>query len=258
MNIEFLAGETKPVTMDGNWIHVEASQGDLVFQFETGETVSLKETAVYDRNKPIGRVLITSVLGGLVGIGYGHGTYTPPVKGQQVQVSTMPKIEIEAGQSVGVDALPKVEIAAGQSVAVESLPKVEIEAGQSVAVQSLPKVEIESGQSVAVQSMPKVEIEAGQSLAVQSLPKVEIESGQSVAVEVSAQLVTGEIDTFPATIALNATRKKIILKANTINVDLVKVGAFELEAGEFVELETTAEINLTAVTAGDKIQYIEV
>lgn len=61
----------------------------------------------------------------------------------------------------------------------------------------------------------------------------------------------------PLTIAANAARKKIHIKASSANTAAILIaGVYELAAGETIELETTAEIALTG-DAANSAQVLE-
>ncbi len=112
--------------------------------------------------------------------------------------------------------------------------------------------------TIAISEQPPVEFAPGQQVTVEAQPAMEIAPGQQVAVSnlerVSNAFGSAEVDC-PHTFVSNAARKKLMLKASVFNVNPVKVGAYELHAGESLTLETTAEVT---VTGSDKIQYIEV
>ncbi|NLS13364.1 hypothetical protein HGP28_10715 [Vibrio sp. SM6] len=250
MNLQINAGQTVPVSISGNWLYIKAASADIDIETESGERVTLSRSSVFDvgRGNALGRLLMSSAVDNALVVLSGFGKFTPPLEGQPISIA--------AGQTVIVESIPAMEIASGQSMAVESLPAVEIASGQSVAVESLPAVEIASGQSLAVESLPAVEIASGQSLAVESLPAVEIASGQTVAVKASG-VVTSRAGEVPQSVAQNANRAQVVVKASAANAGAVQInGGFELGAGESVTLSTSAALELTGA-AGDRVSVIE-
>lgn len=75
--------------------------------------------------------------------------------------------------------------------------------------------------------------------------------------QVSSGLVTEAVNVFPHNIAQNATRKAITIKAAKANSASVFIDAFELEAGERITIESTADMTLTG-TAGDTVTTMEI
>jgi hypothetical protein len=123
---------------------------------------------------------------------------------------------------------------------------------ESLEVSAMPAVDIETMPSVEIETMPSVEIE--------TMPPVEIAQGQKIEVSnletISTQFSSSEVS-MPHSFASNSARKRLFIKANIGNLNAVQVGAFPLYAGERLELETTAAINVTGESS-DKIQFIEV
>lgn len=193
--------------------------------------------------KHLGRLLISSRTDNQIEIQFGFGTFTPPVEGQSVVVQALPNVVIEQQ--------PAVEIAPNQQVAVSQLPAVHIAANQQLAVSALPAVELAANQKLAVTSLPSVEVSA--------LPAVTLEAAQVVKVDeqVSGNLITEAVSVFPHNIAQNATRKAITIKAAKANAASVFIDAFELEAGERITIESTADMTLTG-TAGDTVTTMEI
>ncbi|MCR9484684.1 hypothetical protein, partial [Vibrio alginolyticus] len=201
--------------------------------------------------KHLGRLLISSRTDNQIEIQFGFGTFTPPVEGQSVVVQALPNVVIEQQ--------PAVEIAPNQQLAVSQLPAVHIAANQQLAVSALPAVELAANQQLGVTALPPVEFKAPQPVDVQSLPAVTLEAAQVVKVDeqVSGNLITEAVSVFPHNIAQNATRKAITIKAAKANSASVFIDAFELEAGERITIESTADMTLTG-TAGDAVTTMEI
>uniref|UniRef100_UPI00168CB9D3 hypothetical protein n=1 Tax=Vibrio alginolyticus TaxID=663 RepID=UPI00168CB9D3 len=185
--------------------------------------------------KHLGRLLISSRTDNQIEIQFGFGTFTPPVEGQSVVVQALPNVVIEQQ--------PAVEIAPNQQLAVNQLPAVELAANQQLGVTALPPVEFKAPQPVEVQSLPAVTLEAAQVVKVDE--------------QVSGNLITEAVSVFPHNITQNATRKAITIKAAKTNSASVFIDAFELEAGERITIESTADMTLTG-TAGDTVTTMEI
>lgn len=246
MNTQLLAGQAIPLTPDGNWLYLKAAQAEIeIYRESSGERVTLGKSSVFNvgEGKHLGRLLISSRTDNQIEIQFGFGTFTPPVEGQSVVVQALPNVVIEQQ--------PAVEIAPNQQLAVNQLPAVELAANQQLGVTTLPPVEFKAPQPVNVQSLPSVEVSA--------LPAVTLEATQVVKVDeqVSSGLVTGAVSVFPHNIAHNATRKAITIKAAKANTASVFIDAFELEAGERITIESTADMTLTG-TAGDAVTTMEI
>ncbi|HCE4638744.1 TPA: hypothetical protein NGT14_000445 [Vibrio parahaemolyticus] len=246
MNTQLLAGQAIPLTPDGNWLYLKAAQAEIeIYRESSGERVTLGKSSVFNvgEGKHLGRLLISSRTDNQIEIQFGFGTFTPPVEGQSVVVQALPNVVIEQQ--------PAVEIAPNQQVAVSQLPAVHIAANQQLAVSALPAVELAANQKLAVTSLPSVEVSA--------LPAVTLEAAQVVKVDeqVSSGLVTEAVNVFPHNIAQNATRKAITIKAAKANTASVFIDAFELEAGERITIESTADMTLTG-TAGDTVTTMEI
>ncbi|ENP7577939.1 hypothetical protein ACEC70_002041 [Vibrio alginolyticus] len=238
MNTQLIAGQAIPLTPDGNWLYLKAAQAEIeIYRESSGERVTLGKSSVFNvgEGKHLGRLLISSRTDNQIEIQFGFGTFTPPVEGQSVVVQALPNVVIEQMPSVTVEHLPAVEIAPNQQLGVTTLPPVEFKAPQPVNVQSLPSVE------------------------VSALPAVTLEATQVVKVDeqVSSGLVTEAVSVFPHNIAHNATRKAITIKAAKANSASVFIDAFELEAGERITIESTADMILTG-TAGDTVTTMEI
>jgi hypothetical protein len=115
-------------------------------------------------------------------------------------------------------------------------------------------------ESLEVSAMPAVDIETMPPVEIETMPPVEIAQGQKIEVSnletISTQFSSSEVS-MPHSFAANSARKRLFIKANIGNLNAVQVGAFSLYAGERLELETTAAINVTGESS-DKIQFIEV
>ena len=246
MNTQLLAGQAIPLTPDGNWLYLKAAQAEIeIYRESSGERVTLGKSSVFNvgEGKHLGRLLISSRTDNQIEIQFGFGTFTPPVEGQSVVVQALPNVVIEQQ--------PAVEIAPNQQLAVSQLPAVHIAANQQLAVSALPAVELAANQKLAVTSLPSVEVSA--------LPAVTLEAAQVVKVDeqVSGNLITEAVSVFPHNIAQNATRKAITIKAAKANSASVFIDAFELEAGERITIESTADMTLTG-TAGDTVTTMEI
>ncbi|EPD6977644.1 hypothetical protein ACSDVY_004768 [Vibrio alginolyticus] len=246
MNTQLIAGQAIPLTPDGNWLYLKAAQAEIeIYRESSGERVTLGKSSVFNvgEGKHLGRLLISSRTDNQIEIQFGFGTFTPPVEGQSVVVQALPNVVIEQQ--------PAVEIAPNQQVAVSQLPAVHIAPNQQLAVSALPAVELAANQKLAVTSLPSVEVSA--------LPAVTLEAAQVVKVDeqVSGNLITEAVSVFPHNIAHNATRKAITIKAAKANTASVFIDAFELEAGERITIESTADMTLTG-TAGDTVMTMEI
>ncbi|MGR5324106.1 hypothetical protein ACP3VW_09645 [Vibrio sp. DNB22_17_1] len=131
--------------------------------------------------------------------------------------------------------------------------------GQSVVVQALPAVAIAEHQQIGVSQLPAVELAPNQQLEVTALPLVTLEPDQVIKVneQASDNLITEVVTTFPHHINSNTTRKAITIKAARTNAGSVFVDAFELEAGERIEIASTAAMTLTGF-AVDKVTIMEI
>ncbi|MCS0336551.1 hypothetical protein ND926_03635 [Vibrio diabolicus] len=246
MNTQLIAGQAIPLTPDGNWLYLKSAQAEIeIYRESSGERVTLGKSSVFNvgEGKHLGRLLISSRTDNQIEIQFGFGTFTPPVEGQSVVVQALPNVVIEQQ--------PAVEIAPNQQLAVSQLPAVHIAANQQLAVSALPAVELAANQKLAVTSLPSVEVSA--------LPAVTLEAAQVVKVneQVSGNLITEAVSVFPHNIAQNATRKAITIKAAKANTASVFIDAFELEAGERITIESTADMTLTG-TAGDAVTTMEI
>ncbi|MCG6276654.1 hypothetical protein K6U59_07235 [Vibrio vulnificus] len=220
-----LTGARDNFTAIGDFLFVEKAAGELLITTQSGGYYLLTQGAQVKSERLAGVVTVENRgVEGDVKLKVGFGEYVPPQR-----------------DTVAVSALPAVE--------VSSLPAVTLAANQTVKVSSLPEMQLAAGQSLDVSSIPEMTIAAGQSVAVSSLPAVELKKSAALAAGVHAM---------PYTIPANAGRKKITIKALSGNTAAVTVaGAYPLEAGEKLELETTAEIQLTG-DAANSIAVLEI
>ncbi|HDY8085380.1 TPA: hypothetical protein RQK88_003460 [Vibrio vulnificus] len=228
-----LTGARDNFTAIGDFLFVEKAVGELLITTQSGGYYVLTQGAQVKSERLAGVVTVENRgVEGDVKLKVGFGEYVPPQR-----------------DTVAVSALPAVEVSALPAVQVSSLPAVELAANQTVRVSSLPEMQLAAGQSLDVSSIPEMTIAAGQSVGVSSLPAVELKKSASLAAGVHAM---------PYTIPANAGRKKITIKALSGNTAAVTVaGAYPLEAGEKLELETTAEIQLTG-DAANSIAVLEI
>ncbi|MHC0041682.1 hypothetical protein ACGDLY_000310 [Vibrio campbellii] len=246
MNTTLIAGQPIPLTPDGNWLYLKTAQGEIdVYREVSGERVTLGQSSVFNvgEGKQLGRLLISSRMDNEIEIQFGFGTFTPPVEGQSVVIQSLPSVEI--------NALPPMQIAENQQVAISSLPAVSIAANQQLAVSQLPELHLAS--------LPPVVLDGVPSMKISSMPAVRISAAQIVRVaeEASSELITEAVSTFPHSIAQKDTRKAITIKAAKTNTESVFVDAFELEAGERIEIASKAAMTLTGA-AGDKVTLMEI
>ncbi|CAE6902281.1 hypothetical protein [Vibrio sp. B1FLJ16] len=231
MNTQLIAGQSIPLTPDGNWLYLKSAQAEIdVYRQDTGERVTLAKSSVFNvgEGKSLGRLIISSRTDNAIELQAGYGSFTPPVEGQSVVVQALPPVEIGENQQIAVNQLPAVEIAPDQHVAVSQLPDVN--------VASMPEVTIEGFKTA-------IRISAAQIV--------------RVAEEGSDNLVTEAVSSFPHNIPANELRKAITLKASKNNVESVFVDAFELEAGERIEIGSKAAMTITGA-AGDKLTLMEI
>ncbi|QIA63337.1 hypothetical protein GT360_07305 [Vibrio astriarenae] len=250
MIIHLIDGQPMPLTIGAKWVHVEKAEHPFTMHIdETSELVKLSETAVYHHSTDeIGRVFLTG--SGAIEIETGAGTFTPPVKGQQVEVAAMPAVEVSKLPAVDVATMPAVEVSKVPAVDVSTMPAVEVSKVPAVDVATMPAVEVSQVPAVDVATMPAVE--------VSKLPAV------NAYVLASGRFETHAFDTFPASIAKDDARKGLTLKAHKDNTGAIELmdaatGAevYELDAGEVLQLAVKSEIFINA-QAGDRLMIIEV
>lgn len=130
--------------------------------------------------------------------------------------------------------------------------------GQKTVIQSMPAVTVQTMPSVVIESMPQVEVSALSPVTVETMPALELAEGQQVEMtQTLSNSFTASAEALPFTLAENPARKKVFIKAPTENTDGVLIGgAFELEQGEWLEMENTAEIDFTGAD-GDTVQLLE-
>lgn len=130
--------------------------------------------------------------------------------------------------------------------------------GQKTVIQSMPAVTVQTMPSVVIESMPQVEVSALSPVTVETMPALELAEGQKVeATQTLSNSFTASAEALPFTLAANPARKKVFIKAPTENAEGVLIGgAFELEQGEWLEMENTAEIDFTGAD-GDTVQLLE-
>ncbi len=234
MNLNLKAGHALPVTIAGSWVYLETADKHIVLESEQGNRVTLKQDAVIKNHEQIGRVLVYSDIDQDVSIEFGFGDFTPPsnINGQSVVITELPKVEISAGQSINIEQMPAMQMAAGQSVNIGQMPAVQIA------------------------NLPNIQFANGQTVGVSQLPAVEIAQGQEVTTRIGNSLNAQE-SVMPLTIASNDNRRKLRIKASAANTqEIVIAGAYPLSAGESIELETTASIELTG-DAADTAHVLE-
>ncbi|PMO39591.1 hypothetical protein BCT11_14975 [Vibrio sp. 10N.222.52.B12] len=246
MNTHLIAGQQIPLTPDGNWLYLKAAQGEIdVYREVSGERVTLGQSAVFNvgEGKQLGRLLISSRIDNEIEIQFGFGTFTPPVEGQSVVIQALPSVEI--------NTLPPMQIAENQQVTIQDMPAMAIAPNQQLAVSQLPQLNIASLPAVVLDGVP--------SMKISSMPAIRISAAQVVRVaeEASSELITEAVSTFPHNIAQNNDRKAITIKAAKSNTESVFVDAFELEAGERIEIASKAAMTLTGA-AGDKVTLMEI
>ena len=128
---------------------------------------------------------------------------------------------------------------------------VQIAANQQLAVNQLPPLHLVS--------LPPIDFNGVQDVNIKALPAVTLSASQVVRVaeEVSENLVTEAVSVFPHNIAANEQRKAITIKASKANTESVFIDAFELEAGERIEIATKSAMTITGA-AGNNITLMEI
>nr|WP_321386242.1 hypothetical protein [uncultured Vibrio sp.] len=238
MNAQMVAGQSIPLTPDGNWLYVKSAKAEIeIYRQLTGEHVKLSQSSVFNvgEGKSLGRLIIISRSDNEIELQFGYGSFTPPVEGQGVVVQSLPNITVEQLPDVVVKELPAVQIAANQQLAVNQLPPLHLV--------SLPPIDFNGVQDVNIKALPAVTLSASQVV--------------RVAEEVSENLVTEAVSVFPHNIAANEQRKAITIKASKANTESVFIDAFELEAGERIEIATKSAMTITGA-AGNNITLMEI
>lgn len=117
MNLTLIKGQEVPLNVESNWLFIESYQGKLSVRLDaTGEEFTLPSGSVLRYGKPMGRILLSGE--GELSFEHGSGDFTPPVEGQKLEVTAMPKVELEDNQQVVVSKIPKMEFADNQTVRV--------------------------------------------------------------------------------------------------------------------------------------------
>ena len=238
MNAQLVAGQSIPLTPDGNWLYVKSAKAEIeIYRQLTGEHVKLSQSSVFNvgEGKSLGRLIIISRSDNEIELQFGYGSFTPPLEGQGVVVQSLPNITVEQLPDVVVKELPAVQIAANQQLAVNQLPPLHLV--------SLPPIDFNGVQDVNIKALPAVTLSASQVVRVTE--------------EVSENLVTEAVSVFPHNIAANEQRKAITIKASKANTESVFIDAFELEAGERIEIATKSAMTITGA-AGNNITLMEI
>ncbi|HHP0512480.1 hypothetical protein [Vibrio harveyi] len=233
MNTHLIAGQQIPLTPDGNWLYLKAAQGEIdVYREVTGERVTLAKSSVFNvgEGQQLGRLLISSRTDNEIEIQFGFGTFTPPMEGQSVVIQALPSVEIQS--------LPPMQIAENQQIALAPNQKL-----APLTIESMPPLSQADKFDVRVVSSTAVRISAAQVV--------------RVAEEASSELITEAVSSFPHNIAQNNDRKAMTIKASKTNAQSVFVDAFELEAGERIEIASKAAMTLTGA-AGDTVTLMEI
>nr|WP_321280725.1 hypothetical protein [uncultured Vibrio sp.] len=238
MNAQMVAGQSIPLTPDGNWLYVKSAKAEIeIYRQLTGEHVKLSQSSVFNvgEGKSLGRLIIISRTDNEIELQFGYGSFTPPVEGQGVVVQSLPNITVEQLPDVVVKELPAVQIADNQQLAVNQLPPLHLV--------SLPPIDFNGVQDVNIKALPAVTLSASQVV--------------RVAEEASDSLVTEAVSVFPHNIAANEQRKAITIKASKANTESVFIDAFELEAGERIEIATKSAMTIKGA-AGNNITFMEI
>lgn len=212
------ANQTMQLNIAAEFFYIEQCPSEIMLRTERGEYRLSKGAQIID--KAMGDRITIQNLGdaGSVSLVWGFGQYVPPVDGQKTVIQSMPAVDVQSLPAVSVEVLP--------SVVIESMPSVEVSALSPVTVETMPAVKLAEGQKV--------------------------ETTQTL-----ADTFTASAEALPFTLAANPNRKKVFIKAPTENTDGVLIGgAFELEQGEWLEMENTAEIAFTGAD-GDSVQLLE-
>ncbi|MDN3697781.1 hypothetical protein QWY97_10530 [Vibrio cortegadensis] len=218
MELNLIEGQKIPVTLDSEWLFVELSTGKIQIEIEsTGAVFTLTQKSLYkNTGSRFGRIFITGV--GRLVFEHGVGDFTPPMEGQQLEVSVMPAMVIAENQhlTASIDSLPAVEIAAGQTVSLETLPPVEIAPDQVIKVSQRTPVVLKRSKSINAQD-----------------------------------------SALPVELPFDSSRFKVTIKAATANTgDVLINNAYPLSAGERIDIESSALIALTGA-ATDRVFILE-
>ena len=216
-----VGGEPK-VSTEGAFIYVASADGLIEITTDTGRNYSLNrwDQVQVPEGESFREISIRNMhdAPNNVVIKTGYGKFFPANDGGSTFAT--------------VTQMPSVEIAGGQSVAVDNFPAVQ-QVSQSGAF------------TVGVDNFPAVQT-------------VETKAGENYKASNKADFALTDF-----LIAEDLTRKKLIIKADPANVDLIWVGAgvdngLPLFAGEKLEIETTASVNLHAVEITDNCYIAEV
>ncbi|WP_102277637.1 hypothetical protein [Vibrio cyclitrophicus] len=227
MEFELIQGQKVPVTLDSEWIFIEHATDKVQFEIEaTGQIFSLTQKSLYKyTGTRFGRIFVSGV--GRLVFEHGVGSFTPPIEGQSLAVSSLPAVEIAPNQSVKVQSLPEIQLVANQQV------------------------------RALIEALPEIALAAGQKVSIDSAPVTRMASNQVIGVQASNMLISQKAE-LPLDIPRNNERRNIIIKADAANAGaLVLNTGFEIGAGEQIELATREALSLTG-TVGDFVHIIEV
>ena len=117
MNLTLIKGQEVPLNVESSWLFIESYQGKLSVRLDaTGEEFTLPSGSVLRYGKPMGRILLSGE--GELSFEHGSGDFTPPVEGQKLEVTAMPKVELEDNQQVAVSKMPEIVLKEGQTILV--------------------------------------------------------------------------------------------------------------------------------------------
>ncbi|GAB1620611.1 hypothetical protein AAOGI_06610 [Agarivorans albus] len=173
-----------------------------------------------------------------------------------INLPNIQKVSQNGSWSMTIDSLPSVVIdnwPSVQAVSQNGAWSMEITALPSVSIDNFPTVQAVSQNgawSMEVTALPAVSIDN-----FPALQQVEITNLPTANDSLSTGLV--EINAGVGSIAANASRDVIKLKAAPTNAAPILLGDWPLDAGETLELETVAAISVTG-TDTDKLYFIEV
>ena len=260
------SNQTIQLNLAAEFFYIEECPSEITLRTERGEYRLRKGAQIIDKDMG-DRITIENVgAPGNVALVWGFGQYVPPVDGQKVTVQSMPAVNVETLPSVTVETMPAVNVETLPNVNVETLPNVtvktmpavDVKTLPSVTVETMPAVDVKTLPSVTVETMPAVDVKTLPSVSIETMPAVELAGGQKVEITTTlSSEFTARAEALPFTLAANPARKKVFIKAPTENVDGVLIGgAFELEQGEWLEMENTAAITFSGVL-GDMVQLLE-
>lgn len=192
-----------------------------------------------------GDFLFVEAATGLVQIETNTGGHYQLSQGAQIKSALLNNARVTV-ENLGDEGTITLKVGFGEYIAPQR---------ESVAISSLPKVELEADQSLKVSELPAVTLVQGQAVNISSLPAVILQPNQSIHVASGNQL-TAHGSVMPLTVAANANRKGVIIKAHRDNTGVIDLAGFELAAGESLTVNTTADITLTGA-ASDSAQVLE-